>query len=40
MIRRHELAGVITAELLDTTLVTLDRGIGRAPSLRCTVATP
>lgn len=28
------------AELLDVTLVTLDRGISRAPGLRCTVATP
>lgn len=31
---------VALAELLDVTLVTLDRGIGRAPGVRCTVATP
>lgn len=28
------------AELIDATLVTLDRRIGRAPGLRCAVATP
>ncbi|MPV39031.1 type II toxin-antitoxin system VapC family toxin [Georgenia subflava] len=42
---RHNLttydAGYVAlAELLDVVLVTLDRGIGRAPGLRCTVATP
>jgi predicted nucleic acid-binding protein len=31
---------VALAELLDVTLVTLDRGIGRAPGLRCSVTTP
>ena len=31
---------VALAELLDVTLVTLDRGIGRAPGLRCPVVTP
>lgn len=31
---------VALAELTQTTLVTLDRRIGRAPGLRCTVATP
>lgn len=31
---------VALAELLDVSLVTLDRGIGRAPGLRCSVATP
>ncbi|MEP7160783.1 MAG: type II toxin-antitoxin system VapC family toxin [Dermatophilaceae bacterium] len=36
----YDASYVALAELLDTTLVTLDRGIGRAPGLRCTVATP
>lgn len=31
---------VALAELTGATLVTLDRRIGRAPGLRCTVATP
>ena len=31
---------VALAELAEATLVTLDRRIGRAPGLRCTVATP
>ena len=31
---------VALAELLDADLVTLDRRIGRAPGVRCTVATP
>lgn len=31
---------VALAELTGATLVTLDRRIGRAPDLRCTVATP
>ena len=31
---------VALAELLSITLVTLDRAIGRAPGLRCAVATP
>ncbi|QGH70014.1 type II toxin-antitoxin system VapC family toxin [Pseudactinotalea sp. HY158] len=31
---------VALAELLDATLVTLDRRIGRAPGLRCAVAAP
>lgn len=31
---------VAVAELTRATLVTLDRRIGRAPGLRCTVATP
>jgi len=42
---RHNLTSydasyVALAELLEATLVTLDLGIGRAPDLRCTVATP
>lgn len=36
----YDASYVALAELLDTTLVTLDRGIGRAPDLRCAVATP
>jgi len=31
---------VSLAELLDVALVTLDRGMSRAPDLRCTVTTP
>lgn len=31
---------VALAELLDVALVTLDRGMSRAPDLRCTVTTP
>lgn len=31
---------VALAELLDATLVTLDRRIGRAPDLRCAVTSP
>jgi predicted nucleic acid-binding protein len=31
---------VALAELTDAPIVTLDRGIGAAPGLRCTVATP
>lgn len=31
---------VALAELLGTAIITLDRRIGRAPGLRCTVATP
>ncbi len=31
---------VALAEMLGATLVTLDRGIGRAPGIRCQVATP
>lgn len=31
---------VALAELLDATLVTLDRRIARAPGLRCAIATP
>ncbi len=42
---RHNLTSydasyVALAELLEATLVTLDLRIGRAPGLRCTVATP
>ena len=33
-------AYVALAELLQTTLVTLDRAIARAPGVRCPVATP
>lgn len=36
----YDASYVALAELLDVTLVTLDRGIGRAPDLRCTVAAP
>lgn len=31
---------VALAELLDTALVTLDRGLARAPGIHCSVATP
>lgn len=42
---RHNLSSydasyVALAELMGTSLVTLDERIGRAPGLRCTVATP
>lgn len=42
---RHDLTAydasyAALAELLDATLVTLDRGISRAPGLHCAVATP
>ena len=42
---RHDLTAydasyVALAEHLEVALVTLDRGIARAPDLRCTVATP
>jgi predicted nucleic acid-binding protein len=42
---RHNLSSydasyVALAELIGATLVTLDRKIGRAPALRCPVATP
>ncbi len=42
---RHNLSSydasyVALAELIGATLVTLDRKIGRAPELRCPVATP
>ena len=36
----YDASYVALAELLDATLVTLDRRIARAPGLRCTVATP
>lgn len=36
----YDASYVALAELLEATLVTLDRRIGRAPDLRCTVATP
>ena len=36
----YDAAYVALAELADATLVTLDRKIGGAPGLRCTVATP
>ncbi len=36
----YDASYVALAELLDVALVTLDRGISRAPDLRCTVATP
>ncbi len=36
----YDASYVALAELLGTTLVTLDRGIGAAPGVRCTVATP
>jgi predicted nucleic acid-binding protein len=35
----HDGAYVALAELADATLVTLDRRIGGAPGLRCTIAT-
>jgi predicted nucleic acid-binding protein len=36
----YDASYVALAELLDVTLVTLDRGISRTPGLRCVVATP
>ncbi|MDN5798129.1 MAG: type II toxin-antitoxin system VapC family toxin [Intrasporangium sp.] len=36
----YDASYVALAELLEVTLVTLDRGIARAPDLRCTVSTP
>lgn len=36
----YDASYVALAELLGVALVTLDRGIGRAPGLRCVVATP
>ena len=36
----YDAAYVALAELLDATLVTLDGRIGRAPGVRCTIATP
>jgi len=36
----YDASYVALAELLDATLVTLDRRIGRAPGLRCAIATP
>jgi predicted nucleic acid-binding protein len=36
----HDASYVALAELIRATLVTLDRRIGRAPGLKCTVATP
>ena len=33
-------AAVALAELMSTTLVTLDRRIGRAPDVRCSVSMP
>ncbi len=36
----YDASYVALAELLDVALVTLDRGISRAPGLRCRVATP
>ena len=36
----YDASYVALAELTDATLVTLDRRIGGAPGLRCTVATP
>ena len=36
----YDASYVALAELLDVTLVTLDRDIDRAPDVRCTVATP
>jgi len=36
----YDASYVALAELLDATLVTLDRRISRAPGLRCMIATP
>lgn len=36
----YDASYVAVAELTDSPLATLDRRIGRAPGLRCTVATP
>jgi len=36
----YDASYVALAELLDVALVTLDRGMSRAPDLRCTVTTP
>lgn len=36
----YDASYVALAELLDVTLVTLDRRIGRAPGVRCTVVVP
>lgn len=36
----YDASYVALAELLGTAIATLDRRIGRAPGLRCTVATP
>jgi predicted nucleic acid-binding protein len=36
----YDASYVALAELVDTTLVTLDKPIRRAPGLRCTVSTP
>jgi predicted nucleic acid-binding protein len=36
----YDAAYVALAELIDATLVTLDRRIGGAPDLRCRIATP
>jgi predicted nucleic acid-binding protein len=36
----YDASYVALAELTDTTLITLDRRIGGAPGLRCSVATP
>jgi predicted nucleic acid-binding protein len=36
----YDASYVALAELIRATLVTLDRRIGRAPGLKCTVATP
>ena len=38
--RAAERAAVALAELMSTTLVTLDRRIGRAPDVRCSVSMP
>lgn len=36
----HDASYVALAELIGTTLVTLDKRIGGAPGLRCAIATP